>query len=54
MTRGLVLSQKLQLTKVSDHAPSLQVFKGRVDGALSNLVQWKFMPMVGDMELRDP
>jgi len=29
-------------------APSLEVFKARLDGALSNLIQWKVsLPMVG-------
>jgi len=29
-------------------APSLEVFKARLDGALSNLVQWKVsLPMAG-------
>jgi len=29
-------------------APSLEVFKARLDGALSNLVQWKLsVPMAG-------
>jgi len=35
-------------------APSLQVFKARLDGALSNVVLWKeSLPMAGDLELDD-
>ena len=35
-------------------APSLAVFKPRLDGALSNLVQWKVsLPMAGGLELDD-
>ena len=35
-------------------APSLEVFKARLDGALSNLVEWKvFLPMAGELELDD-
>jgi len=35
-------------------APSLAVFKARLDGALSNLVQWKVsLPMAGELELDD-
>jgi len=31
-------------------APSLKVFKARVDGALSNLVEWKVsLPMAGEV-----
>jgi len=33
-------------------APSLAVFKARLGGALSNLVQWKVsLPMAGGLEL---
>ena len=33
-------------------APSLEVFKARLDGALSNLVYWKVsLPMAGGLEL---
>jgi len=33
-------------------APSLAVFKARLDGALSNLVWWKVsLPMAGGLEL---
>jgi len=35
-------------------APSLEVFKARLDGALSNVVQWKVsLPMAGWLELDD-
>jgi len=35
-------------------APSLEVFKARVDGALSNLVQWKMsLLMAGGLERDD-
>jgi len=35
-------------------APSLAVFKARLDGVLSNLVQWKVsLPMAGGLELHD-
>ena len=35
-------------------APSLAVFKARLDGALSNLVQWKVsLPVAGGLELDD-
>ena len=35
-------------------APSLEVFKARLDGALGNLVQWRVsLPMVGGLELDD-
>jgi len=33
-------------------APSLEVFKARLDRALSNLVQWKMsLPMAGRLEV---
>ena len=36
------------------NAPSLAVFKARLDGALSNLVWWKVsLPMAGGVELGD-
>ena len=39
--------------KVVD-APSLEVFKGKLDGALSNLDWWKVsLPMAGGLELGD-
>jgi len=35
-------------------APSLAVFKARLDGALSNLVSWQIsLPMAGGLELND-
>ena len=35
-------------------APSLEAFKARLDGALSNLVWWKVsLPMAGALELED-
>jgi len=35
-------------------APSLVVFKPRLDGALSNMVWWKVsLPMAGRLELGD-
>ncbi|PKU37230.1 hypothetical protein llap_12465 [Limosa lapponica baueri] len=35
-------------------APSLEVFRARLDGALSNLVWWEvFLPMAGVLELDD-
>ena len=36
-------------------APSLERFKARLDGALSNLVWWKVsLPMAGEVGLDDP
>ena len=36
-------------------APSLEVFKARLDGALNNLVWWKVSsPMAGGLERDDP
>jgi len=35
-------------------APSLEAFKARLDGALSNLIWWKVsLPMPGELELED-
>ncbi|GAB0183411.1 hypothetical protein GRJ2_000806400 [Grus japonensis] len=35
-------------------APSLEVFKARLDGALGNLVQWRVsLPMAGRLEVDD-
>ena len=35
-------------------APSLEVFKARLDGALSNVVWWKMsLPMAGGLERDD-
>jgi len=40
-------------TEIVD-APSLEVFKARLDGALSNLILWKmFLPVAGGLELDD-
>ncbi|RMC14799.1 hypothetical protein DUI87_06975 [Hirundo rustica rustica] len=34
--------------------PSLEVFQAKLDGALSNLVKWKFsLPMAEELELND-
>jgi len=36
-------------------APSLEAFKARMDGALSNLVWWEMsLPVAGGLELDDP
>ena len=36
-------------------APPLEVFKARLDGALSNLFWWEVsLPMAGKLELDDP
>ena len=36
-------------------APSLEVFKARLDGALSNLVWWKVsLPLAGGLDLYGP
>jgi len=44
-----------RLPREAVDAPSLEVFKARLDGALSNLVQWKVsLPMAGGLELDDP
>ena len=43
-----------RLPREAVDAPSLEVFKARLDGALSNLVQWKVsLPMAGGLELDD-
>jgi len=43
-----------RLPRAAVDVPSLEVFKARLDGALSNLVWWKVsLPMVGGMELDD-
>jgi len=35
-------------------APSLEAFKARLDGALSNLVKWEVsLPIAGGLELDD-
>jgi len=41
-----------RLPRLALAAPSLQVLKARLDGSLSNLVQWKVsLPMAGGLEL---
>ena len=43
-----------RLPREAVEAPSLAVFKARLDGALSNLVWWKvFLPMAGGLEPDD-
>ncbi|GAB0180132.1 hypothetical protein GRJ2_000478500 [Grus japonensis] len=43
-----------RLPREAVDAPSLEVFKARLDGALCNLVWWKVsLPMAGDLELDD-
>jgi len=43
-----------RLPRVSVYAPSLAVFKARLDGALSYLVQWKVpLPKTERLELGD-
>jgi len=43
-----------RLPREAVNAHSLEVFKARLDGALSNLVQWKAsLPMAGGLELDD-
>jgi len=43
-----------RLPRVSVYAPSLALFKARLDGALSNVVQWKVsLPMAGGLKLDD-
>ena len=44
-----VVSHWHRLPREAVDAPSLEVSKARLDGALSNLVWWKvFLPMAGD------
>jgi len=41
-----------RLPREAAAAPSLSVFKARLDGALSNLVWWKVsLPLAGGLEL---
>jgi len=41
-----------RLPREDEDAPSLEVLKARLDGALSNLVQWNVsLPMAGVLEL---
>jgi len=43
-----------RLPREAVDAPSLEVFKARLDGALSNLVWWKVsLPMTGRLEPGD-
>jgi len=43
-----------RLPRESADAPSLELFKARLDGTLSNLVWWKVsLPMAGGLELDD-
>ena len=43
-----------RLPREAVDAPFLEVFKARLDGALSNLVLWKVsLPMAGGLELDD-
>ena len=44
-----------RLPREAVDAPSLEVFKARLDGALSNLVWWEVsLPMAEGLELHDP
>jgi len=43
-----------RLPRESVDAPSLAVFRARLDGALANLVKWKVsLPVAGRLELDD-
>ena len=47
-----VLRDWNRLPREAVDVPSLEVFKVRLDGALSNLVQWKLsLPMAGVLEV---
>jgi len=49
-----VVKHRHMLPREAVDAPSLAVFKARLDGALSNLVWWKMSPlMAGWLELGD-
>jgi len=49
-----VLRHWTRLPREAVDAPSLEVFKARLDGALSNLVQWKMsLPVAGGLEVND-
>jgi len=49
-----VVRHRNRLPREAVAAPSLKVFKARLDGALSNLVWWKVsLPMAGGLELGD-
>ena len=46
-----VVRHRHRLPREAVAAPSLAVFKARLDGALSNLVWWKVsLPMAGGLE----
>jgi len=43
-----------RLPREAVDAPSLDVFKARLDGDLSNLIEWNmFLPMAGGLKLSD-
>jgi len=49
-----VVSHRNRLPREHVDAPSLEVFKARLDGALSNLVYWKvLLHVAGGLELDD-
>ena len=49
-----VVRHRHRLPREVVDAPSLEGFKARLDGALSNLVWWKVsLPMAGGLELDD-
>ena len=49
-----VVSHRNRLPREAVDAPSLEAFKARLDGALSNLAEWKVsLPMAGVFELGD-
>jgi len=49
-----VVSHWDRLPREAGAAPSLKVFKARLDGTLSNLIQWTVsLPMAGGLELDD-
>jgi len=51
----MVVRHWSKLPREAVAAPSLEVFKARLDGALSNLVKWKVsLSMSGGLELDDP
>ena len=51
--KGTVMRHWNRLPRDVMDAPSLEVFKARLDGALSNLVQWKVaLPMAGGVGTR--
>jgi len=49
-----VITHWHRLPREAVAAPSLALFKARLNGALSNLVWWKVsLPMAGELELDD-